>query len=67
MPIAVTTRRREKYVSVHLTYSNRVGIRMVDVIKSELTKMNELGELNLAFIDVAVDFFQTYADKCHHL
>jgi hemerythrin-like domain-containing protein len=45
---------------------HRLIERMVDVIKSELAKMGEQSELDPAFIDLAVDFFRTYADRCHH-
>ncbi len=49
-----------------LMREHRLIERMVCVIKGELTKISEQGELDPAFIDVAVDFFRTYADRCHH-
>lgn len=49
-----------------LMREHRLIERMVDVIKSELIKMSEQTELDPAFVDVAVDFFRTYADRCHH-
>lgn len=49
-----------------LMREHRLTERMVEVIKSELTKINEQKELDPAFIDVAVDFFRTCADRCHH-
>jgi hemerythrin-like domain-containing protein/rubredoxin len=45
---------------------HRLIERMVDVIKSELSRMSEQSDLDPVFIDVAVDFFRTYADRCHH-
>ncbi len=39
---------------------------MVDVIKQESDKMESASKLDLLFVDVAVDFFRTYADRCHH-
>ncbi len=49
-----------------LMKEHRLIERMIDVIKSELSEMNQRKELEPAFIDVAVDFFRTYADRCHH-
>ena len=49
-----------------LMREHRLIERMVDVINSELTKMSEQTELDPASIDIAVDFFRTYADRCHH-
>jgi len=49
-----------------LMREHRLIERMVDVIKSELIKLSEQIELDPAFVDVAVDFFRTYADRCHH-
>jgi hemerythrin-like domain-containing protein/rubredoxin len=45
---------------------HRLIERMVELIKSELAGTGRQTELHPAFIDVAVDFFQTYADRCHH-
>lgn len=49
-----------------LMREHRLIEKMIDVVKSELTEMHEEKELDPAFIDVAVDFFRTYADRCHH-
>jgi hemerythrin-like domain-containing protein/rubredoxin len=49
-----------------LMREHRLIERMVNLIESELDKIDERKELNPAFVDVAVDFFQTYADRCHH-
>jgi hemerythrin-like domain-containing protein/rubredoxin len=45
---------------------HRLIERMVDVVETELTRMKEQSALDPVFIDVAVDFFRTYADRCHH-
>ncbi|MCP8305462.1 MAG: hemerythrin domain-containing protein [archaeon] len=39
---------------------------MIDLVKRELGKMREKKEVDPSFIDVVVDFFRTYADRCHH-
>ena len=45
---------------------HRLIERMVNVINKELNKINKQEDLDPKFVDVAVDFFRTYADKCHH-
>jgi hemerythrin-like domain-containing protein/rubredoxin len=40
--------------------------RMIGVINNELAKMSEHEKLDPSFVDVTVDFFRTYADRCHH-
>jgi rubredoxin/hemerythrin-like domain-containing protein len=45
---------------------HRLIERMVNVINKELNKINKQEDLDHKFVDVAVDFFKTYADKCHH-
>ena len=45
---------------------HRLIERMVNVINKELIKINEHDDLDPKFVDVVVDFFKTYADKCHH-
>jgi hemerythrin-like domain-containing protein/rubredoxin len=49
-----------------LMREHRLIERMVAVIKNELAGISEQTELDPAFVDVAVDFFRTYADRCHH-
>ena len=49
-----------------LMREHRLIERMTEVIKSELTKMRERTEADPSIIDGAVDFFRTYADRCHH-
>lgn len=49
-----------------LMIEHRLIERMVKTIKGELRKISEENEVNVIFIDTAVDFFRTYADRCHH-
>jgi len=49
-----------------LMREHRLIERMVGVINVELTRMSEQKKPDPSFIDVAVDFFRTYADRCHH-
>ena len=45
---------------------HRLIERMVNVINKKLVQINKQETLNFKFVDVVVDFFKTYADKCHH-
>lgn len=49
-----------------LMREHRLIERMVAVINNELAKMSGQKKLNSTFVDVAVDFFRTYTDRCHH-
>lgn len=49
-----------------LMKEHRLIERMVAVISNEVAKMSEQMKPNSLFVDVAVDFFRTYADRCHH-
>lgn len=49
-----------------LMIEHRLIERMVKVIRAELQKISEKNEVHVSFIDTAVDFFRTYADRCHH-
>jgi hemerythrin-like domain-containing protein len=49
-----------------LMIEHRLIERMVKVIRGELQKISEENEVDVLFIDTAVDFFRTYADRCHH-
>jgi hemerythrin-like domain-containing protein/rubredoxin len=44
---------------------HRIIEKMVDNLRAEMDKVRE-GELDPVFIDQAVDFFRTYADRTHH-
>ena len=45
---------------------HRLIERMLKVVEAEVARITKEGNANVAFIDIAVDFIQTYADRCHH-
>lgn len=49
-----------------LMREHRLIERMVKLMEEEMRKISETNEVNPDFIDVAIDFLRTYADKCHH-
>ena len=49
-----------------LMIEHRLIERMVGLMKQHIGTLREKEEVNLFFIDAAVDFFRTYADRCHH-
>ena len=49
-----------------LMTEHRVIERMIAVLRSELDRMQREQRADPAFVDVAVDFIRTYADRCHH-
>jgi hemerythrin-like domain-containing protein len=49
-----------------LMIEHRLIERLVPVLKEELRRINETNEVNDVLIEVAVDFFRTYADRTHH-
>lgn len=49
-----------------LMKEHRLIERMVALMKKELQRIGEENQVNPGFIDVAVDFIRTYADRCHH-
>jgi hemerythrin-like domain-containing protein len=49
-----------------LMIEHRLIERMIAVIKKETEKCKLEGRINSEFIDLAVDFIRTYADRCHH-
>ena len=49
-----------------LMREHRVIERMVEVIGEELRRAKEENKVNPGFIEAAVDFFRTYADRTHH-
>ncbi len=49
-----------------LMIEHRLIERMIGVISAELNRMEEKGDVNPGFVDVAVDFIKTYTDSCHH-
>lgn len=44
----------------------RIIERMVDALRIELSRERTEKNVNFPFLDTAIDFFKTYADRCHH-
>ncbi|MEJ2271774.1 MAG: hemerythrin domain-containing protein, partial [Candidatus Bathyarchaeota archaeon] len=49
-----------------LMREHRLIERMVNLINDVEIKIKEENKIDSNFIEVVVDFFRTYADKCHH-
>lgn len=49
-----------------LMIEHRLIERMIDVMREELKLFEEEKRLNSEFLETAVDFIRTYADRCHH-
>lgn len=49
-----------------LMIEHRLIERMIRLMERHLRAMEEEGGIDERFIDVAVDFIRTYADRCHH-
>lgn len=49
-----------------LMKEHRVIERMLDVLDRALESIEDGGSVDPAFIDQAIDFIRTYADRCHH-
>ena len=49
-----------------LMIEHRLIERMITVMRRELNTMQEKKRVDPVFIDAAVDFSRTYADRCHH-
>ena len=49
-----------------LMIEHRLIERAMGAMKAELVRMTEQQRVDAAFIDLALDFFKTYADRCHH-
>jgi len=49
-----------------LMFEHRLIERMIALMDKELKKIEEEGKVDVRFIEVAVDFLRTYADRCHH-
>jgi hemerythrin-like domain-containing protein len=45
---------------------HRLIERMIAVIRNEAERIAAGKPIDLNFIDIAVDFIRTYADRCHH-
>jgi len=49
-----------------LMIEHRLIERMIDLLKREHSRLSKDNRVNARFIDHAVDFIRTYADRCHH-
>jgi len=49
-----------------LMIEHRLIERMIDVMKEELVLIEKEKKADPEFIEIAVDFISTYADRCHH-
>jgi hemerythrin-like domain-containing protein len=49
-----------------LMIEHRLIERMINIMNSEVKKIEKEGVLDFHFIEKAVDFIKTYADRCHH-
>jgi hemerythrin-like domain-containing protein len=49
-----------------LMIEHRLIERIVPLLKDEIRKVKEKNKADPVFIEVTVDFFRTYADRCHH-
>jgi NAD(P)H-nitrite reductase large subunit len=49
-----------------LMIEHRLIERMIKAMRDELDRMEITGEADPGFIETAVDFVRTYADRCHH-
>jgi hemerythrin-like domain-containing protein len=49
-----------------LMIEHRLIERMIDLVGKESTRIAREGEVDPVFIDTAVDFIRTYADRAHH-
>jgi hemerythrin-like domain-containing protein len=49
-----------------LTAEHRLTERMISVMQWRVADMESVGTVDIGFIDAAVEFLRTYADRCHH-
>ena len=49
-----------------LMIEHRLIEKMIKVMQQKVEAWKQEERINPEFIDVAVDFIRTYADKCHH-
>ncbi|MBN2297153.1 MAG: cation-binding protein, partial [Deltaproteobacteria bacterium] len=49
-----------------LMWEHRLIEKMLSLFEKEIQRINDTGEVNPVFIDTAVDFIRTYADRTHH-
>ena len=49
-----------------LIVEHRLTERMIAVMQWRVADMESIGTADIGFIDAAVEFLRTYADRCHH-
>jgi len=49
-----------------LMIEHRLIERMIEVMKEDIVLIEKEGKVDPEFIEMAVDFIRTYADRCHH-
>jgi len=49
-----------------LMIEHRLIEKMIKLVEDELYKINQANKVDPIFIEKTVDFFRTYADRCHH-
>ena len=49
-----------------LMIEHRLIEKMITIIRDRTAAMQRQGQADLAFVDIAVDFIRTYADRTHH-
>ncbi|MBL7132271.1 MAG: hemerythrin domain-containing protein [Candidatus Omnitrophica bacterium] len=49
-----------------LMIEHRLIERMIRIMQANLETIRKEGKLDPGFVDTAVDFIRTYADRCHH-
>jgi len=49
-----------------LMKEHRLIERMIRIMNAELEKVKKDSKADPSFIDTAIDFIRTYADRCHH-
>jgi len=49
-----------------LMIEHRLIEKMIEAMRTQLLRWERSGQVDPLFIDTAVDFIRTYADRCHH-
>lgn len=49
-----------------MMWEHRLIEKMLRLFDSEIKKISEWNKVDVVFIDTAVDFIKTYADRTHH-
>jgi hemerythrin-like domain-containing protein len=66
----MTTRIEGRYLTMMpigpLMIEHRVIERMIDVMQEKLKIFEKEKKLDPEFLEMAIDFIRTYADRCHH-